>query len=127
MRVTWRDGIATLLVAAVVVPYVGYLINGTMPFIQDPRGMATTGLVLGLAAALVVGRAGFAGTWGRTAAVLGGLTGAVGLATLIWAEEGTLSEVLLAVFIGGIIVTWALAELVDTGAVGVQPRRLAPR
>ena len=48
MKLTLRDGIATLLVAAILVPYVGYLVNGEMPFIKDPRGMAATGLVLGL-------------------------------------------------------------------------------
>jgi hypothetical protein len=108
MRFTWRDAIATLLVAAVVVPYIGYLINGRMPFLQDPRGMAATALVLGLAAALVLGRDAFAGSWGRVAAVLGLLTGVVGIGTLVWAEEGALSEVLLAFFVGGIVLTWAL-------------------
>ena len=42
-------------------------------------------------------------------------------------EEGTLSEVLLAVFIAGIVVTWALAELVATRIVGAEPRHLAHR
>jgi hypothetical protein len=59
MRITTTDVIATLLVAAIVVPYLGYLAWGDMPFIQDPRGMAATGLILGLAAALVAGRAAF--------------------------------------------------------------------
>ena len=127
MRFTWKDGIATLLVAAVVVPYVGYLINGSMPFLQDPRGMAATGLVLGLAAAAVIGRAAFSGTWGRAAAVVGGLTGALGIVTVIWAGLGPLSAILLAVFIGGIVVTWALAELVDTGALGTPTTHLAHR
>jgi hypothetical protein len=56
MRIGWRDGVATLLVAAIVVPYIGYLVRGSMPFVQDPRSMAATGLMLGLAAAAVVGR-----------------------------------------------------------------------
>ena len=43
MKLTLRDGIATLLVAAILVPYVGYLVNGEMPFIKDPRGMAAPG------------------------------------------------------------------------------------
>jgi hypothetical protein len=36
MRITTTDVIATLLVAAIVVPYLGYLAWGDMPFIQDP-------------------------------------------------------------------------------------------
>jgi hypothetical protein len=48
-RLSYRDGFAALLLAAVAIPYVGYLIRGEMPFIQDPVGMAAvgiTGLVL---------------------------------------------------------------------------------
>ncbi len=127
MRVTWRDGIATLLVAAVVIPYIGYLIKGSMPFLQDPRGVAGTGLILGLTAGLVIGPAGFTGARGRVAALLAGLTAALGIITVIWGELGTLSEVLLAVFIGGIVVTWAVAELVETGFLGAEPRHLAHR
>lgn len=33
MRLTWKDGLATVLVAAIVVPYIGYLAQGSMPFI----------------------------------------------------------------------------------------------
>jgi hypothetical protein len=55
MRLTWRDGAATLLVAAIAVPYIGYVINGSMPFIQDPTGMAGLGLLLGAAAAVIGG------------------------------------------------------------------------
>ena len=36
MKLTRKDLIATLLIAAVVVPYVGYLIWGEMPFIPGP-------------------------------------------------------------------------------------------
>ena len=89
--------------------------------------MAATGLVAGLLAALTLGRAAFTGAWGQVAAVLGALTGALGIITVIWAEEGTLSEVLLAVFIGGIVVTWAVAELVGTKVLGVEPRHLMHR
>ena len=45
MKLGKKDLIATLLIAVVVVPYVGYLIWGEMPFIQDPRGMAAVGIV----------------------------------------------------------------------------------
>jgi hypothetical protein len=48
MRITYRDVVATLLVAGVVVPYLGYLGWGRVPLLQDPRGMGAVGLVLGL-------------------------------------------------------------------------------
>ena len=44
-RLTAKDAIATVLVAAVALPYVGYLIRDEMLFIQDPRGMAAVGIV----------------------------------------------------------------------------------
>ncbi|WP_147254408.1 hypothetical protein [Pseudonocardia hierapolitana] len=114
MKIGWRDGVATLLVAAIVVPYIGYLLRGSMPFIQDPRGMAVTGLVLGVAAAAAVGRAAFRGTWGAIAAFFAVASGAVGIVTFIRADEGALSEGLLAVFMTALVVAWVLAELVRT-------------
>ena len=107
MRSTTRNIVATLLVAAIVVPYVGYLVWGEMPFLQDPRGMAATGLILGVAAALVAGRGGLGSTTVHRAAQASGLAALVlGIAAL-WV--GT-SEVLLALFVVAIVVTWALAE-----------------
>lgn len=43
-----------LLVAAVAVPYIGYVIKGEMPLIEDSRGMAATGLFFGALAFWVI-------------------------------------------------------------------------
>ena len=100
--------VATVLVAAVVVPYIGYLVWGEMPFLEDPRGMGATGLILGVAAAVVVGRAVFdPAPLSRAALAVGGFALVTGIAT-VWV--GT-SEGLLAGFIGLIVATWALGEL----------------
>src|SRR5512133_1071471 len=116
MRFTWKDALVTVLVAAVAVPYIGYLVRGSMPFIEDLRGMAATGLVLGLIAAAVAGRAAFTQErFGRAAEIVGFVSLGTGLATLIWAESGTLSEVLLAAFIGTMVLTWALVMVEDSG------------
>ena len=56
MRLKSKDLLASILFAAIAVPYVGYLVNGEMPFIKDPRGMSATGLVLGVVAYLVMRR-----------------------------------------------------------------------
>jgi hypothetical protein len=40
MRLTWKDLVATALVAAVVVPCIGYVVAGSVPFIQDKRSSA---------------------------------------------------------------------------------------
>jgi hypothetical protein len=111
MRLTFRDAIASLLVAAIAVPYIGYLLNGEMPFIKDARGMSATGLVLGAIAFLVL-RTGNAadrvGTGENIAAIVAGV---LGLAALVFAETAA-AEVLLAVFMGSILVVYAF-EVVD--------------
>ena len=130
MRSSWKDLAATILVAAVAVPYVGYMIRGSMPFIEDPRGMAAVGLVLGGAAAAVVGREAFRGSrLGQLAMMVGVGSLGTGIAAMVWAETGTVSDVLLAVFMGTIGVTWALVMLEDVTALspGGHRRSLAHR
>ena len=96
--------VGTALVAAIIVPYVGYVINGEMPFIKDARGMAAVGIILLLAWGLLV-KTPFGE--GRGAYVAGGL----GIATLVigivagWLE----SDAVLVPFIAGIVMLWVLA------------------
>ena len=115
MKLKVKDLIATVLVAAIAVPYVGYLINGEMPFVKDPRGMSGVGLVLGIAAYLVLDRG---DTFDKvdkaeTGFALVSLT--LGLVALAFAETGA-AEVLLAVFMGSILVVWAV-KLADHAGV----------
>jgi hypothetical protein len=35
-KLTLRDILATLVVAAVVVPFIGYSVRGSMPLVHDP-------------------------------------------------------------------------------------------
>jgi hypothetical protein len=58
-RLTIKDLLATLIVAAAVVPFAGYSARGSMPFVHDPRAMATVGVVGGLLAFAVLGRKAF--------------------------------------------------------------------
>lgn len=110
MRLTRRDAVATVLFAAVIVPYIGYVMRGSMPYIQDPRGMAAVGIV-GLALALFAW--GFRATFTRVLAVVGvALIGLGATAALIGAEG---SEILLAFFIGGVALLWAVETLFDFG------------
>ena len=103
MKPTFRYALATFFVAAIAAPYAGYLVRGTMPFIQDPRGMAATGLVLGAAAVIAAGREAFGE--GRALTVALGLGVAVlGLgAAAVWLEWNTL---VLAAFMASIGLFW---------------------
>lgn len=111
MRLTLRDYVATILVAAIAVPYVGYLINVEVPFIKDPRGMSAAGLVLGIAAFLVLRTGDAFDRVGKveTGIAIGSLL--LGLAALAFAEAGA-AEILLAVFMASILIVWAV-ELAD--------------
>lgn len=111
MRLTLRDLIGTLLVVAIGVPYIGYLLNGEMPFVQDPRGMAGVGLILGAAAFLVLRGGNAKDRVGVTENVVAGVTLVLGLAALAFAETAA-AELLLAVFMAAILVMWA-AEVAD--------------
>jgi hypothetical protein len=105
MRLTKRDAIASGLIAAVVVPYIGFLVRGEMPFIQDPRGMAAVGLV-GLILSFAAWGLGLDTTFGKVMLVLGVATLGIGLAAALVGVEG--SEILLGIFIAGIVVVWAI-------------------
>jgi lysylphosphatidylglycerol synthetase-like protein (DUF2156 family) len=102
-----RDLVATLLVIAIGIPYVGYLVRGEMPFIQDPRGMAATGLVLGLVAFFVAAR-GVPEQLSTTVTAVSVVSLLLGVAALAFAEAAA-AEVLLAVFMASILLAWALA------------------
>jgi hypothetical protein len=122
MKLTLRDLIATILVAAIVVPYVGYLVNGEVPFIEDPRGMSAVGLVLGVVAYIVLMRGEALDRVGKVEKGVAIVSVALGLLALAFAETAA-AEVLLAVFLGSVIVVWAV-ELMDHA--GVLPGRDHP-
>lgn len=113
MKLTKRDAIATIAVAAIIVPYVGYVINGSMPFIKDPRGMAGTGLLLGIVAVAALGKTAFASqamkVMGRPLALA---SFGLGIAAL-WAET---NEALLGGFMFSIVAVWLLEMFDHAGA-----------
>jgi hypothetical protein len=111
MRLKFRDLLASILFAAIAVPYVGYLINGEMPFIKDPRGMSATGMVLGVVAYLVMRRDDLFDGVGKAETALAGISLVLGLVALALAETAA-AEVLLAIFMGSILIVWAV-ELLD--------------
>jgi hypothetical protein len=115
MKLKFKDLLASILFAAIAVPYVGYLINGEMPFIKDPRGMSATGLVLGVVAYLVIRKDDLFDRVGKAETALAAVSLVLGLVALGLAETAA-AEVLLAVFMGSILVVWAV-ELMDHAGI----------
>jgi multisubunit Na+/H+ antiporter MnhF subunit len=124
MRLTLRDLVATLFVAAIGVYYVGYLVNGDMPLVQDPRGMSALGLVLGAAAYLTVKGANARDRVGATEAGAAAVSAVLGIVALTFAEAAA-AEVLLAVFMGSILVVWAFEVSDHAGWVHAHPGHAA--
>jgi hypothetical protein len=124
MKLTIRDAIASVLVAAILVPYAGYLWQGEMPFIQDPRGMSATALILGVAAFLTAGRLFHTGTLGKVETGLAVVSVVVGIAALLLAET-VAAEALLAAFIATIVVVWAVQMLHHAGFITTGTTRSA--
>jgi hypothetical protein len=112
-----RDLVATVLVAAIGIPYVGYLVNGEVPLVEDPRGMSAVGLILGIVAFLVMRGGDAVDRLGKAEIGLAGLSLALGLIALALAETAA-AEVLLAVFMGSILVVWAVELFDHAGILG---------
>lgn len=125
MKLGWKDGVATLLFAAIAVPYAFYLFSGPFTLIQDsnggtalgildPTGMSGLALVLGVLAALV-------GGWivldeGRlTEIVTGGLgliSATLGVLALVGENlfnNTTVWDSVLGAFIASIVLLWGIA------------------
>jgi hypothetical protein len=124
MRLTWKDGGASILVAAILVPYFGYLARGSMPFIHDSRGMAATALALGVATCYAGDMRVMAGRWtGLTVitVLLGVAALGLGIAAVVTANGG-----ILAAFIIVIVALWALATARHAaGTLSSHPRHPA--
>ena len=117
------DGLATVAIAAIAAPYIGYLVNGSMPFIHDPRGMSGVGLALGAVAFLALNQAASMGAVERT---LAGGSLVLGLVALASAETFA-AEVLLAVFLGTIALVWALELGEHAGWIPAESDGTGPR
>jgi len=113
-KLTIRDLIMTLIVAAVVVPFIGYSVRGSMPFVHDPRGMAGVGIAGCLLMFAAFGRERLGtGAFEWFMVTLGVLTLGFGIAALV-AET---SWALLVPMVVGLVIIWAAGLLHDAGYI----------
>lgn len=116
MRLKARDLVGTVLVVAIAVPYVWYLIEGSAPLIEDPRGMSAIGLLLALGAYMVMQRNDPDDTTDRVEIALYVVSLGLGVLAVTLAETAS-AEVLLAVFMGSILVVWAIKMMDHAGVL----------
>jgi hypothetical protein len=116
MKLKTRDLVSTLLIALIAVPYVSYLVRGEMPFVEDARGMAAVGLILGTAAYAVIAQGDPADRADRLEDVVALVAFVLGFTAFALAETAA-AEVLLAVFMGSILVAWGVKLLDHAGVL----------
>ena len=116
MRLTLRDLVASVLLLAIAVPYGIYLVNDTAPLVDDARGMAAGGLLIGAVMVLVLRSADEFDTVGKVESLVAFTSLALGVVALAFAETAA-AEVLLAVFMVSILVVWAVEVLDHSGLV----------
>jgi hypothetical protein len=113
-RLTFRDAIATVVLAAVAIPYIGYVVWGEVPLVQDPRGMAAVG-ILGLILSFLAWGIGLHSTFGKVMLLVGLAAIGIGLAAAFIGSEG--SELLLVFFMAVLAIVY-VAEIAYHATVG---------
>ena len=116
MKLKFKDLFATLLIVAIAVPYIGYLVRGEMPPIDDTRGMAGTGLVFGAVAFFVLWRGDAFDPSGKKETAMAVLSLGLGFAAYELSETGA-ADVLLAAFMVSISLVWVVKLFDHSGVV----------
>lgn len=112
MRLTWKDAVSTVFMAAIVVCYAAFLNATTAWLISSARGTATAVLVLGFVGGCAIGAAAGQGQGGRArgytnlANMLGATALVAGVIALI-----TASTVALAILVAATLTLWLAATV----------------
>jgi hypothetical protein len=112
MRLTWKDAISTVVMAAIVVIYIAFLNSTTAWLISSARGTAAVVLVLGVVGGCGMGAAAAqyegkrAQAYRSFASVLGVTALVAGVITLI-----TASTVALAILVAATLALWLVATV----------------
>jgi hypothetical protein len=125
MRLTWKDAVSTLFMAAVVGVYLAFLHGTSLWLISSARGTTTAVLVLGIVGGCALSAAGdlYQRTLNRPAKVLRAIATVLGLVALTAGVTGLItgSTVLLAVLFGATIALWLTATVRHAFAGTAEP------
>jgi menaquinone-dependent protoporphyrinogen oxidase len=120
----WRDGVALVVVAAVIATYGVLLASGSVGFIQDPRAMGSIGLLSALLLCPLSGGNQRPGWWLTAISLLGTATLGLGIAAVVTVGWGVLAAFMIA-----IAAMWLVSTLHHAFEAGQAPppRRAAAR
>jgi hypothetical protein len=116
MRLTVRDAVAALLMAAILTPYAGFLLLGRMPYVPDVRAMALAALAIGTVAFAVADNLAPGTVLGRIELVLAATSVLLGLTTVVVAGTGA-GPMLLGAQVTAQLATWG-AQMLDHAGYG---------
>lgn len=121
MKLQRKDLGATLLMVAIAVAYIGFLIRGEWPPIEDARGMTGTAFVFAVVTYSVLWRGDALDRRGRWEAVMAAVSLAFGVTVYELSDSGA-AQPLLAVFMLSILGVWMVKLLDHVGALHSRSR-----
>jgi hypothetical protein len=115
VRLTWRDGAATVLVGAATGVYLCNLLGVQVPLISDRGDVAAAGLVLGVVACIV-------DDWTIKHTALVRTLSALSISALVIgiAAMAAESQILLAVFVGMLVMLWMVSTMAHAGVIATR-------
>jgi len=128
MRLTWKDALSTLFMAAIVAVYLAFLNGTSLWLISSARGATTAVFILGIVGGCALGAVGalYAGRQPRSARMFRAIATTLGITALAAATVGlvTGSTVALAVLVAATIALWLTATI--RYAFGIPAKPLKP-
>jgi hypothetical protein len=127
MGLTWKDGVTTLVMAAIVSAYVAFLNGTSLWLISSARGTTAAVLVLGIVGGCALSSAGdlYKGTQPASTQVFVSLATVAGIVALVAAVIGMItgSTVALAILVVATIALWLTATLRHALTAPAEPAR----
>jgi hypothetical protein len=121
MHLAWRDGLATLFVAAALGVYAAWAIGSPLAGFTRPTEVAIAVLVLGIAASISAVVPGFNAMWHGSRLYLAGasLLGVVALGAGLWSVFGG-DRTALGSFVAATVILWGMSTV--RHLAGYRPR-----
>ncbi|HLO34946.1 MAG TPA: hypothetical protein VK194_02645 [Candidatus Deferrimicrobium sp.] len=129
MHLSWRDSIATVLVAIGVVVYGAWVAGPGIPGFVEPASVALAILVLGVAASILAVVPGFDELLRGSRTYLAGASalGVIAFGAGVWTIAAGAAAAGLAVLVVATVVLWAMSTMRHAGVSVGRPHQPLPR